>query len=167
MKPVVFVCTTPEEKAEELSSLVEILERMNTEVHVCRDFCHPEGQRVIRKNIAQGKKPVLICKRRLARDVFEHNFPPGMEYASYSINGDAAALAGSILADAEQSQSKKPAGAAARQKALVIGGGVAGVYAALDIAEQGFGVALVESDPSIGGIMAALDKTFPTMDCSI
>jgi heterodisulfide reductase subunit A len=51
--------------------------------------------------------------------------------------------------------------------AMVIGGGVAGVYAALDISAQGFEVMLVESDPSIGGIMAALDKTFPTMDCSI
>jgi heterodisulfide reductase subunit A-like polyferredoxin len=41
------------------------------------------------------------------------------------------------------------------------------VYTALDIAEQGYPVVVVERDPSIGGIMAALDKTFPTMDCSI
>jgi heterodisulfide reductase subunit A len=53
------------------------------------------------------------------------------------------------------------------QEVMVVGGGVAGVFAALDVAEQGFHVTLVESDPSIGGIMAALDKTFPTMDCSI
>jgi heterodisulfide reductase subunit A len=53
------------------------------------------------------------------------------------------------------------------KEALVIGGGVAGVQAALDIAEGGYRTYLVESTYSIGGIMAALDKTFPTMDCSI
>jgi heterodisulfide reductase subunit A len=50
---------------------------------------------------------------------------------------------------------------------LVIGGGVAGIQAALDLADAGYKVILVEKQPSIGGIMARLDKTFPTMDCSI
>ena len=53
------------------------------------------------------------------------------------------------------------------QAALVIGGGIAGIQAALDFAENGYKVYLVEKAPSIGGIMAQLDKTFPTMDCSI
>jgi heterodisulfide reductase subunit A len=52
------------------------------------------------------------------------------------------------------------------ETALVIGGGVAGMQAALDIADQGFQVVLVEKTPSIGGVMAMLDKTFPTLDCS-
>ena len=51
--------------------------------------------------------------------------------------------------------------------ALVIGGGVAGIQAALELADGGHQVYLVEKEPSIGGIMAAIDKTFPTMDCSI
>ncbi len=51
--------------------------------------------------------------------------------------------------------------------ALVIGGGVAGIQAALDLADAGHQVYLVEKAPSIGGKMAQLDKTFPTMDCSI
>ncbi|MGB6853536.1 MAG: FAD-dependent oxidoreductase [Thermoanaerobaculia bacterium] len=50
---------------------------------------------------------------------------------------------------------------------LVIGGGVAGIQAALELAEGGHQVYLVEKEASIGGTMAALDKTFPTMDCSI
>ncbi len=50
---------------------------------------------------------------------------------------------------------------------LVIGGGVAGIQAALDLVDSGYQVYLVEKKPSIGGIMAQLDKTFPTMDCSI
>jgi heterodisulfide reductase subunit A len=51
--------------------------------------------------------------------------------------------------------------------ALVIGGGVAGIQAALDLADSGHKVYLVEKEPTIGGVMAQLDKTFPTMDCSI
>jgi len=53
------------------------------------------------------------------------------------------------------------------QRALVIGGGVAGIQAALDLADSGYEVILVEKEPSIGGRMAQIDKTFPTMDCSI
>ena len=55
--------------------------------------------------------------------------------------------------------SKQPA-------ALVIGAGIAGIQAALDIADAGFKVYLVEREPSIGGHMSQLDKTFPTLDCS-
>jgi len=53
------------------------------------------------------------------------------------------------------------------KRTLVIGGGVAGIQAALDLADNGYDVVLVEKKPSIGGFMAQLDKTFPTMDCSI
>jgi heterodisulfide reductase subunit A len=52
------------------------------------------------------------------------------------------------------------------QAVLVIGGGIAGIQAALNIAEGGYRVYLVEREPSIGGHMAQLDKTFPTLDCS-
>ncbi len=53
------------------------------------------------------------------------------------------------------------------QKAMVIGAGVAGISAALDLADQGIQTILVEKEPTIGGVMAQLNKTFPTMDCSI
>jgi heterodisulfide reductase subunit A len=53
------------------------------------------------------------------------------------------------------------------RRVLVIGGGVAGIQAALDLADTGYRVYLVEKEPSIGGMMARIDKTFPTMDCSI
>lgn len=53
------------------------------------------------------------------------------------------------------------------KRTLIIGGGVAGIQASLDLADSGFDVVLVEKKPSIGGNMAQLDKTFPTMDCSI
>lgn len=50
---------------------------------------------------------------------------------------------------------------------LVIGGGIAGIQASLDLADMGVKVYMVERRPSIGGVMAQLDKTFPTNDCSI
>ncbi len=53
-----------------------------------------------------------------------------------------------------------------RPETLIVGGGIAGIQAALEIAEAGHRVYLVEREPSIGGHMAQLDKTFPTLDCS-
>lgn len=50
---------------------------------------------------------------------------------------------------------------------LVVGGGVGGIQAALDLAESGYYVYLVEESPAIGGVMPQLDKTFPTNDCSM
>ncbi len=52
------------------------------------------------------------------------------------------------------------------KRALVIGGGIAGIQTALDIADAGFEVDIVEKKPTIGGKMAQLDKTFPTLDCA-
>ena len=52
------------------------------------------------------------------------------------------------------------------KRALVIGGGIAGIQSALDIAEAGYEVDIVEKEPTIGGKMSKLDKTFPTLDCS-
>jgi len=50
---------------------------------------------------------------------------------------------------------------------MVVGGGIAGMQAALDLANSGFYVYLVERSSSIGGVMSQLDKTFPTNDCSM
>jgi len=50
---------------------------------------------------------------------------------------------------------------------MVVGGGIAGMQAALDLANSGYYVYLLEKSPSIGGVMAQLDKTFPTNDCAM
>ena len=50
---------------------------------------------------------------------------------------------------------------------MVVGGGISGIQASLDLANAGFKVYLVEKSPAIGGHMAQLDKTFPTNDCSM
>jgi len=51
--------------------------------------------------------------------------------------------------------------------AMVVGGGIAGMQASLDLADSGFYVYLVEGSSSIGGMMSQLDKTFPTNDCAM
>ena len=50
---------------------------------------------------------------------------------------------------------------------MVVGAGIAGIQASLDLADSGYLVYLVEKDSAIGGIMSALDKTFPTNDCAM
>jgi heterodisulfide reductase subunit A2 len=50
---------------------------------------------------------------------------------------------------------------------LVVGGGITGMQSALDLADSGYYVHLVEKSPAIGGIMSQLDKTFPTNDCAM
>jgi len=54
-----------------------------------------------------------------------------------------------------------------RGAVMVVGGGIAGMQAALDMANSGFYVYMIEKSPGIGGVMAQLDKTFPTNDCSM
>lgn len=59
-------------------------------------------------------------------------------------------------------QGNKPVGAV-----MVVGGGIAGMQAALDLANAGYFVHMVEAKPAIGGVMSQLDKTFPTNDCAM
>ena len=69
--------------------------------------------------------------------------------------------------DAQLGSRDEAAGFTEEKRALVIGGGIAGIQAALDLADARIPVTLVEKSPSLGGRMAQLDKTFPTMDCAI
>jgi excisionase family DNA binding protein len=62
----------------------------------------------------------------------------------------------------ETSMAKKSVGSV-----LVVGGGIAGIQASLDLADSGYYVYLLEKSPGIGGVMAKLDKTFPTNDCAM
>jgi len=72
----------------------------------------------------------------------------------------------SMVEKARLDEALDPIAVPMTRRALVVGGGVAGIQAALDIANAGYEVVLVESSPSIGGHMAQLSETFPTLDCS-
>jgi len=75
-------------------------------------------------------------------------------------------IAKSIVEKVKQNESLEPISIPVTKRALVIGGGIAGIQAALDIANGGHEVILVEKSPSIGGHMIQLSETFPTLDCS-
>ncbi|TAK34868.1 MAG: FAD-dependent oxidoreductase [Chloroflexota bacterium] len=64
-------------------------------------------------------------------------------------------------------QLRKSLGNSSFGDVMVVGGGISGIQASLDLANAGFKVYLVEKGPAIGGHMAQLDKTFPTNDCSM
>jgi heterodisulfide reductase subunit A len=78
----------------------------------------------------------------------------------------AISLIGMAVAKVRHDRKLEPIRVPVTRRALVIGGGVAGIQAALDIADSGYEVVLVEREPSIGGKMAGLSETFPTLDCS-
>lgn len=78
----------------------------------------------------------------------------------------ATAIVGSMVEKVKRARALTPFEVPITRRALVVGGGIAGVRAALDIANAGFQVVLVEREPSIGGNMSRLSETFPTLDCS-
>ncbi|MBR5558943.1 MAG: CoB--CoM heterodisulfide reductase iron-sulfur subunit A family protein [Oscillospiraceae bacterium] len=75
-------------------------------------------------------------------------------------------LARSAIAKLRHNMPLQAGTSAVKKRCLVIGGGIAGIQTALDVADAGFEVDIVEKRPTIGGRMAQLDKTFPTLDCS-
>ena len=151
--------------------------------------CSEPGQREIRDDIAEhGLNRIVVasCSPRLHEPTFRQMLadaglnPYLLEMANLREQCSWVHMQDKAAATAKAWDLVKMAVARARrlralsesrlpmtQRALVIGGGVAGIQSALDLADNGFEVIMVEKQPSIGGVMAQLDKTFPTMDCSI
>jgi len=152
-------------------------------------LCSEPGQQLIRKDIAeQGVNRVVVgsCSPRLHEPTFRQCLaeaglsPYLLEMANLReqcawVHADdrkgatvkAKDLIRAGVARSRLLQPREELSVPVTRRTLVIGGGVAGIQAALDLADSGYEVVLVEKEPSIGGIMARLDKTFPTMDCSI
>jgi heterodisulfide reductase subunit A len=152
-------------------------------------LCSEPGQKLIKKDIQEeGLSRVVVasCSPRLHEPTFrqcisEAGLNPYLlemanlrEQCSWVHGHDregatrkAIDLVRSAVARARQLHSRSEVEVPIRRSTLIIGGGVAGIQAALDLADSGYKVFLVEKEPSIGGMMARLDKTFPTMDCSI
>ncbi len=152
-------------------------------------LCSEPGQQLIKKDIAEnGVNRVVVgsCTPRLHEPTFRKclegaGLSPYLlemanlrEQCSWVHANDpkgatikARDLIRAGVARAKLLQPRQETTVAVTPKTLVIGGGVAGIQAALDLADSGYKVVLVEKSPSIGGIMARLDKTFPTLDCSI
>jgi heterodisulfide reductase subunit A len=151
--------------------------------------CSRQGQDGIKKAIRANKLDRVIvagCSPRLYEPVFQScvsqaELNPWLfemanirEFASYchktkpeEATEKAKDTVRMAVAKARLLEPLKPIELPMTKKVMVIGGGIAGINAALDLADMGFKVYMVEKTETIGGYMALLDKTFPTLDCSI
>ncbi len=150
-------------------------------------MCSEPGQELIRKEIKEkglNRIVVAACSPNMHEPTFRNVLnsaglnPYCLEMANIReqcswvhkdkkmATGKAKALLASAVAKAALLEPLEEKEVDVTPTAMVIGGGIAGIQAALDIAEAGFKVYLVEKEPSIGGHMIQLDKTFPTLDCS-
>jgi len=149
--------------------------------------CSQPGQNMIKddiKNLGINRVVVASCTPRMHEPTFQNAVAEAglnpyyfamaniREHVSWVIKDKSLATAkakrlvrsaiGRVVLQDELFARKEPVTPAT----LVVGGGIAGIQAALTIADAGYKVFLVEREPSIGGHMAQLDKTFPTLDCS-
>ncbi len=152
-----------------------------------RYTCSEAGQEIIKQDIREqnlNRVVVASCSPRMHETTFQNAVASAGLNPYYFQMANIREHVSWVVKDADRAtaKAKRLVGAAvnrvnwheplfARKEdvtpaALVVGGGIAGIQAALNIAEAGFQVYLVERQPSIGGRMAQLDKTFPTLDCS-
>ena len=149
--------------------------------------CSEPGQNMIKDDIRElGLNRVVVasCTPRMHEPTFQTAVAEAglnpyyfamaniREHVSWVVQDSAAAtdkakrLISSAVARVAYQDALEPRKEPVTKAALIVGGGIAGIQAALTIADAGYPVYLVEREPSIGGHMAQLDKTFPTLDCS-
>jgi heterodisulfide reductase subunit A len=160
-------------------------------VAVARQYrytCSEPGQRMIQEDIRDlkvNRVVVAACTPRMHEPTFQRALAEAglnpylfemtniREHVSWVVADKEAAtkkakrLVRAAVARVASHLSLEPRQEPVTQAALVVGGGIAGIQAALSVADSGYQVYLVEREPTIGGHMAQLDKTFPTLDCSI
>jgi len=162
----------------------------NQNVTVCKDYkymCSEPGQNLLTETIKSDKLDrvvVACCTPSLHEETFRKaaesvglnryfleiaNIREQCSWVHSDMNKatpKAISIISSMIEKIKMNNSLEAIKVPVTQKALVIGGGIAGIQAALDIANSGYKVTLVEKNPSIGGHMAQLSETFPTLDCS-
>ncbi len=188
----VYVCHCGEniKGAVNIQEVVEYA-KILPDVVVVRDYqfmCSDPGQELIKKDIQEGlidRVVVAACTPRTHEPIFREavasvglnkyfcemaNIRDQCSWAHWhdkkGATEKAKKLIASAVAKARLAEPLEDRFQPAEKSVLVVGGGIAGIFAALDLANMGLKVYLVEKQPSIGGVMAMLDKTFPTMDCS-
>ena len=187
----VFVCWCGSNIAGtvDIAAVVEAAKEESGVVHSAdtQYMCSESGKLIIRQAIAEHKLTGIVvcaCSPRMHETTFRKTaatagLNPYMveianirEHCSWVHKDKAEATEKAIIlmraAIAKINLNKPlfPGESGVIKRALVIGGGIAGIQTALDIADAGFETDIVEKSPTIGGRMAQLDKTFPTLDCS-
>jgi heterodisulfide reductase subunit A len=165
----ILICTCPD-LAVDGGELVGRLQQLGVKAELTPPLCAPDGLERLQRLTASKSCNWLVaaCGPEIHAGFFQElagkrPLPVVDVRSCYDLESAVGAL---TLALQTPEQPDIPAGPASRA-VLVVGGGVGGCQAALDLANAGFKVYLVESSLSIGGTMAQLDKTFPTLDCSI
>ncbi len=187
----VFICHCGSNiaKTVDVASVAEQIKAMPGVVHA-QDYqymCSAPGQELVRKAIEEHKLDSIVvasCSPRLHEPTFrrcvaEAGLNPYLmemanirEHCSWVHKDMAKATAKAldlVRAAVVKVQRNVPLHSTElpiTRRALVIGAGIAGIQAALDIADAGYEVILVEKSPSVGGRMSQFDKTFPTLDCA-
>lgn len=152
-----YMCSEPGQKLIQKAIRERGLDRVV--VAACSPRMHePTFRRCLKEG---GLNPYLLVMTNIREHVsWVHQLEPERATEKAIAQIKAAIQKASYLSPLE------PVRVPVEKRALVIGGGITGIQAALDIASAGYHVTLVEKQPFIGGKMAQLEKTFPTLDCS-
>ena len=189
----VFVCEcgTNIAGSVDVDKLVEDAKKMDNVVYTAKNryMCSEPGQADIKKAIQEQKLNRVIvaaCSPRMHEPTFREcvssvGLNPYLvdianirEQCSWVHMGDREAatkkakdIMKAYIARARYLEAQDETEIQVTRSTLVIGGGISGMQSALDLADAGYQVYLVEKEPALGGIMAQLAKTYPTMDCAI
>jgi heterodisulfide reductase subunit A len=169
-RPNVLICACPD-LAIDGQQLAERLARLGVNAVLSPPLCTPAGLQEWgpRLKAETGDWLVAACGPAQHQGLFQRLAGDDTLPVVDLLHQDDLenAVAAVLMAQEEKPAAPSPGGVPCTQDVLVVGGGVGGCQAALDLANAGLKVYLVESSLSIGGVMAQLDKTFPTLDCSI
>ena len=189
----VFVCEcgTNIAASVDVDKLVEDAKEMGDVVYTAKNryMCAEPGQQEIKKAIEEHKLNRVViaaCSPRMHEPTFREcvssvGLNPYLvdmanirEQCSWVHMGDPKAatkkakdIMKAYIARARYLEAQDETEIQVTKATLVIGGGISGMQSALDLADAGYQVYLVEKEPAVGGIMAQLAKTYPTMDCAI
>jgi heterodisulfide reductase subunit A len=165
----ILLCACPD-LGFEVRDLAGRLQQMGVKSEVAPPLCTPAGlARLKRLTTAKSRHwLVAACGPEIHANFFHGLGGKGpLPVMDVRSQGDLESALGALTLALETTETPVlPVGPVSRE-VLVVGGGVGGCQAALDLADAGYKVYLAESSLSIGGTMAQLDKTFPTLDCSI
>ncbi|MBU4353926.1 MAG: FAD-dependent oxidoreductase, partial [Proteobacteria bacterium] len=145
------------------------LKQAGVQADLAPPLCTPEGLARLKKLAAAKARPRLVaaCGPEIHAGFFQALAGDKLLVVDVRSAADLETALGALTLALQTREPPEIPAVPVCREVLVVGGGVGGCQAALDLANAGFKVHLAESSLSIGGTMAQLDKTFPTLDCSI
>lgn len=165
----ILICPCPDLKIDPQALHARLIQG-GLEAHLTPPLCTPAGLKALLDRLAADSGSLLVaaCGPEVNAGLFRRLAPePPLPVVDLLALDETETAAGILTLAAAAPPATLPRSGATSQDVLVVGGGIGGCQAALDLAEAGYKVYLADSSLSIGGTMAQLDKTFPTLDCSI